>query len=79
MGMAAYGLGLGGAGGVMLAFVLIFIINRTYFGWTIALHWPWASLASEASVILVAAAAASIYPALRAARTPATELRREDI
>ncbi len=79
MGMAAYGLGLGGAGGVMLAFILIFIINRTYFGWTIALHWPWASLAIEAAVILIAAAAASIYPAWRAARTPATELRREDI
>ena len=79
VGMAAYGLGLGGAGGIVLALILIFIINRTYFGWTIALHWPWASLGSEAAVILIAAAAASIYPALRAARTPATELRREDI
>ena len=77
--MAGYGLGLGGAGGIVLALILIFIINRTYFGWTIALHWPWASLASEAAVILIAAAAASIYPALRAARAPATELRREDI
>ena len=79
VGMAAYGLGLGGAGGVLLALILIFIINRTYFGWTLALHWPWASLGSEAAVILIAAAVASIYPALRAARTPATELRREDI
>ena len=79
LGMAVFGLGLGGVGGVLLAFVLIFIINRTYFGWTIVLHWPWASLASEASAILIAAAVASIYPAWRAARTPATELRREDI
>lgn len=79
VGMALYGLGLGGVGGVLLAFVLIFIINRTYFGWTIALHWPWGGLASETATILGAAAVASIYPALRASRTPATELRREDI
>ena len=78
VGMALYGLALGGAGGVLLAFILIFVINRAYFGWTIALHWPWSSLAGEAAAILLAAAAASIYPALRASRTPATELRRED-
>ncbi|MGH9463790.1 MAG: ABC transporter permease, partial [Vicinamibacteria bacterium] len=79
VGMALYGLALGGVGGVLLAFVLIFVINRTYFGWTIALHWPWMGLAGEAGAMLIAAAAASIYPAWRAARTPATELRREDV
>ena len=79
VGMALYGLALGGVGGVLLAFILIFVINRTYFGWTLALHWPWAGLAGEAAAILAAAAAASLYPAWRAARTPATELRREDL
>jgi putative ABC transport system permease protein len=79
VGMALYGLALGGFGGVLLALILIFVINRTYFGWTIALHWPWMGLAGEAAAILIAAAAASIYPAWRAARTPATELRREDV
>jgi putative ABC transport system permease protein len=79
VGMAIYGLALGGVGGVLLALILIFVINRTYFGWTIALHWPWSSLVGEAAAILIAAAAASIYPAVRAARVPATELRREDI
>ncbi len=78
IGMALYGLALGGVGGVLLAFILVFVINRAYFGWTIALHWPWGALVGEAVAILIAAAVASIYPAWRAARTPATELRRED-
>jgi len=79
VGMALYGLILGGVGGVLLALILIFVINRTYFGWTIALHWPWPALAGEGVAMLLAAAAASIYPAWRAAGTPATELRREDL
>ena len=79
VGMALYGLVLGGVGGVLLAFILIFVINRTYFGWTIALHWPWGALGTEAVAMLIGAVAASLYPAWRAARTPATELRREDL
>lgn len=76
--IAALGLVLGLAGGVVLAVILIYVINRDYFGWTIQVHWPLATLAQQGALILAAAVVASLYPALRASRTPATELTRED-
>jgi len=79
LGIAAFGLVLGAVGGVALALLLIFVINRSYFGWTIALHWPWGALAREGATILAAAALASLYPAARASRTPASELSRDDL
>jgi len=79
IGIAALGLILGAAAGAALALVLIFMINRAWFGWTIALYWPWGALARQAGTILAAAVAASVYPAIRASRTPATELSRDDI
>lgn len=79
LGMAGIGLVLGAAGGLALAMILIFVINRAYFGWTIAVHWPIGALAREAFAIFGAAALASLYPALRASRTPATELSRDDL
>jgi putative ABC transport system permease protein len=79
IGMALYGLALGGLGGVALAMILIFLINRAYFGWTIALHWPWGALVRQVATILATAALASLYPALRAGRAPATELSRDDL
>jgi putative ABC transport system permease protein len=64
---------------VSLALILILIINRVYFGWTIAFHWPWGALTEQALAILTASVLASLYPALRASRTPATELSLENL
>jgi putative ABC transport system permease protein len=79
LAMAVIALALGAAGGVVLAIILVFVINRAYFGWTIQLHWPWPGLAGQVLVILVAALLASLYPALAASRTPAAELARDDL
>lgn len=79
MGMGMLGLALGLVGGVALAGVLIFVINRAYFGWTIQVYWPWESVLQQAAAILGAAVLASLYPALRASQTPATELSRDDV
>jgi putative ABC transport system permease protein len=79
LGIALFGLGLGALGGVALAMILIYVINRAYFGWTIAVHWPWGALIGEATTIVVVSVLASVYPALRASRTPAGELTREDV
>jgi len=76
-GMGSLGLGLGLLGGLALAGVLIFVINRAYFGWTIQVYWPWRDLLQEVGSILGASLIASLYPALRASQTPAEELRRD--
>jgi putative ABC transport system permease protein len=79
LGIALFGLAMGTGGGLALALILILLINRAYFGWTIAFHWPWGALAEQALTIVTASVLASLYPALRASRTPATELSRENL
>lgn len=79
LAMAVLGLGLGLAAGLVLAFILTFVINRDYFGWTMQFHWQWSVILGQALTILVAAVLASIYPAVRASRTPAAELSREEV
>jgi putative ABC transport system permease protein len=79
LGLALFGMILGTVGGVGLAFILVYLINRAYFGWTIALHPPAGDLALQAIVLLAAATVASLYPAWRAGRTSAVELSRDDL
>jgi putative ABC transport system permease protein len=77
--LAGFGTGMGMVGGFLLALILVFGINRAYFGWTLALHLPWTALLGEMLLLLGAAILASFYPAVRASRTPATELGRDDL
>ncbi|MFQ5990048.1 MAG: FtsX-like permease family protein [Candidatus Methylomirabilales bacterium] len=79
LGMGLLGLGIGLVGGLALAAILIFVINRAYFGWTIQVYWPWVPVLQQTATILAAAIVASLYPAIRASQAPATELSREDI
>jgi putative ABC transport system permease protein len=77
LGMAGLALVLGAAGGVVLAGILVLVINRAYFGWTIQMYWPWRAVLEQLAAIVAAALVASLYPALRASATPATELSRD--
>jgi len=79
LGLAVCGIGMGSAGGLALALILVFGINRAYFGWTLALHFPAQALAAEGLLLFSAAILASLYPAFRASRTPAMELSRDDL
>jgi putative ABC transport system permease protein len=79
LGLGLLGLVMGTAGGIGLAIILIYVINRAYFGCTIQASWPWRDIVQQMVTILLAAVAASVYPALRASRTPARELSREDV
>ncbi len=79
LGMGLCGIALGTLAGIAFALVLIYVVNRAFFGWTIAVYWPLGLLMKQNAVIVLAAAVASLYPAWVASGTPATELRREDL
>lgn len=75
--MGALGLLLGLAGGLGLAALLILVINRTWFGWTIRPFWPGATLAVQAIIVLAVAALAAVYPAWRARLSQPGQLTRD--
>jgi putative ABC transport system permease protein len=66
LGIAANLLGL--ALGFVLSLVLIYVINKQSFGWTIQFHPPFALLAGASALVWLATVLAGIYPARAAAR-----------
>ena len=79
LSLAALGLLLGTVGGLVLAAILIYVINPSFFGWTIRPAWSWAAWVEQSVTLLSTAVLASLYPALRASRVPAQELSRENL
>lgn len=69
---------LGIASGLCLSLVLTGVINRAFFGWTIQLAFPWASLAWTPGWIIAAAVAAGWLPAWRAGRLNIAETVRSE-
>jgi len=55
--------------GLMLALVLIYVINKQSFGWSIQFHTPLVSLVSATLLVFVTTLLAGAFPAGRAART----------
>ncbi|MGC1613043.1 MAG: ABC transporter permease, partial [Candidatus Acidiferrum sp.] len=49
--------------GFALSLVLIYVINKQSFGWTIRFHWPVAILLGAISLVYVATVLAGLYPA----------------
>lgn len=78
LSMAFLGIVLGSLAGLALGYILIFSIQKNYFGWSIQWSWPWLSLAEDFTVVLFACLVSSLYPALRASQTTALELREEE-
>ena len=64
--------------GVALSLVLIFVINKQSFGWTIRFHWPGEVLFGALSVVYAATVLAGIYPARAAQRLNPIEVVHED-
>jgi putative ABC transport system permease protein len=64
--------------GLMMSDVLIDVINRRSFGWSMQHLVPWAVLAQAVALALIAALLAGLHPALRLRRlSPALALREE--
>lgn len=49
--------------GVLLSFILIFVINKQSFGWTIEFHWPVQTLIGAMLIVYTSTLAAGLYPA----------------
>ena len=64
--------------GFALSLVLIYVINKQSFGWTIRFHWPVAVLLGAITVVYVATVVAGLYPAQVAIRLNPLEAIRED-
>jgi len=54
---------VGFALGLALSFVLIYVINKQSFGWTIQFHWPAAVLAGSLLGVFISTILAGLYPA----------------
>jgi putative ABC transport system permease protein len=64
--------------GYVLSWILIFVINKQSFGWTIAFHTPVRLIATSLTVTFAAAILAGLAPARVADRLDlATALKRE--
>jgi putative ABC transport system permease protein len=70
----AAGLALGTA----LSLVLIFVINKQSFGWTIQFHWPVMQLCLALTLIYAATVLAGLYPARAAMNLQSVEVLHED-
>lgn len=64
--------------GLLLSLLLIYVINKQSFGWTIQFHWPVAVLLGALSVVYAATIAAGLYPARIAARLNPIEVVHEE-
>ena len=64
--------------GLALSFLLIFVINKQSFGWTIQFHPPYGLLAAALSLVWFVTVLAGIYPARVAARLNPIEVIHEE-
>jgi putative ABC transport system permease protein len=68
----------GVAQGFALSLILVFVINKQSFGWTIRFHWPVAVLLSALTVVYAATVLAGLYPANVAVRLNPIEVVHEE-
>lgn len=76
LGLVANAVGL--VLGVALSLVLIYVVNKQSFGWTIQFHWPVALLLSALTAVYGATIAAALYPARTAMRLNPIEVVHEE-
>ena len=63
---------------MVLSLILIFVINKQSFGWTIEFHWPVAVLLGALTSVYAATILAGLYPAAIAVRLSPIEVVHEE-
>ena len=63
--------------GSLLSLILIFVINKQSFGWTLQFHWPAAMLLSSLTLVYLATVLSALYPAHAALRMNPIEVIHE--
>ncbi|MDX2086186.1 MAG: FtsX-like permease family protein [Candidatus Melainabacteria bacterium] len=76
--LGTLGTALGWGVGWLLAILLIQVINRQSFHWSIQWHWPWPSLLLATGLLLLTAWLGGLLPARMAGKTMATEALRAE-
>lgn len=76
LGLLGNGIGL--ILGTLLSLILIFVINKQSFGWTIQFHWPVTLLLTVLTGIYVATVLAGLYPARTATEINPIEVMHEE-
>jgi len=64
--------------GFALSLVLIYVVNKQSFGWTIRFHWPVGILLGALTVVYLATVLAGLYPAQVAVRLNPLEIVHEE-
>ncbi len=64
--------------GFALSLILIYVINKQSFGWTIRFHWPVSVLLGALTVVYAATVLAGLYPARVAVRLNPVEVVHEE-
>jgi putative ABC transport system permease protein len=64
--------------GYFLSLILVFVINKQSFGWTIRFHWPVAVLLGALTVVYAATLVSGLYPAWVAVRLNPLEVIHEE-
>jgi putative ABC transport system permease protein len=68
----------GTALGFVLSLILIYVVNKQSFGWTIRFHWPVAMLLGALTIVYAATVLAGLYPAHVAVRLNPIEVVHEE-
>jgi putative ABC transport system permease protein len=64
--------------GYFLSLILVFVINKQSFGWTIHFHWPIVILLGGLTTVYLATVLSGIYPAVLASRVNPLEVMHEE-
>jgi putative ABC transport system permease protein len=68
----------GALAGTLLSLILIFVINKQSFGWTIPFHWSWTIYGQTLGIIVLGALLSGWIPATMAVRRSTQQMIREE-